>query len=89
MFQKLCSAFVGTSRCSTEELLRLARTYRRSTVVILEMDLEVLCDEPRCLYDEESFSKYRVTCDQLDLITGLVSGAEVFNPKTMVPHKWQ
>ena len=58
------------------------RTYQKSTLFILEMDLEVLSDMPRWLNDEEFLSKYRVTRDQFDLITHLISGAEVFKPKS-------
>ena len=61
------------------------RTYRRSTDFILEMDLEVVSDQPKWLNGEDFLSKYRVTRDQLDLITGLISGAEVLKIKSRGP----
>ena len=61
------------------------RTYRQSTNFIFKMDLEVLSDTPWWLNIEEFLSKYRVTHDQLDLITGLISGPEVFKPKSRSP----
>ena len=57
------------------------QTYRKSTLFILEMDLEVISDQPGWLKDNEFLSKYCVTHDQLNLITNLISGAEVFRPK--------
>ena len=48
---------------------------------MLETDLEVRTDGMQWLNDGEFLSKYRVTCDQLDMITGLISGAEVFKTK--------
>ena len=51
------------------------QTYRKSTLSILEMDLEVISDQPGWLKDNEFLSKYCVTHDQLNLITNLISGA--------------
>ena len=63
----------------------VTQTYRQSTDFIFEMDLEVLSDKPRWLNHDKFLSKHRVTRDQLDLITGLISGAEVFQPKFRGP----
>ena len=56
---------------------------------MLETDLEVCTDGEQWLNEEEFLIKYRVTRDQLDMITGLISGAEVFKTKKLVPDKWQ
>ena len=49
------------------------------------MDLEVLSDNTQWLNNDEFLSKYQVTRDQLNLLTGLISGAEVFRAKTHGP----
>ena len=44
------------------------------------MELEILINGSQWLDDDEFLSKYRVTCDQLDLITNLISKADAFLP---------
>ena len=51
---------------------------RQSNDLIFKMDLLDSGDEREWLNDEEFLSKYRVTPDQLDLITGLIRGSAVF-----------
>ena len=58
-----------------------SRTYRRSSVFQFETDLEVRTDGTHWLNEEEFVSKYRMTRDQLDIVTGLIDGAEVFKTK--------
>ena len=60
-----------------------SRSYRRSSDFIFEMDLER--DGPQWLNEAKFVSKYHVTHDQLILINGLSSGAEVFQPNSFCP----
>ena len=48
---------------------------------MLETDLEVCTDGLQWLNGKEFLSKYRVTRDQLNMITGLINGAEALKTK--------
>ena len=69
------------------------RTQRKMTSCIFEMDLETTSDSHGWLNDEEFLSKYRVTREQLDMVTDVIHKADVFHPgkngPTQMPVKHQ
>lgn len=62
-----------------------SRVHRKSTSFIFEMDLEFFSDGRGWLNDEEFLSKYRVTRDQLDMVTDVIHRADVFHPSNAGP----